>query len=355
MTIPNADKERLKTLVHEFLADPELRGQRTAYHDWEAMFATLCAAHGKFDFALVLEHFPELVRTASFMGHAGETIDWRLLMTNCALYWLLDIPLTHGGVSPSSEQQDRFEWLFFGTYDYNSQVPYEKCRYFPPSRLPRKIEKCIDENDGDALCAELAARKDRPSLLERATYTALADGKWSVFAALHREFDLPAVLDMERVFEFWRCMVLTDKNNYVPIYEFVLGKTEEGKAFLREWRDAENYPLHRMIIDRDADGRCVPVLFSRGLLFPEVQSYLLERGIPFDKPLTPFEGWEQVTFPLFARYFGEFAPDIEPLRKTAQQSDERRFFAKLQAAEFYSKHIAPRLDGHPVPAACPLR
>ena len=52
--------------MHEILANEERRTQETAYLlNWEAMFATLWAAYGKFDFTVVLEHFPELLRTAS--------------------------------------------------------------------------------------------------------------------------------------------------------------------------------------------------------------------------------------------------------------------------------------------------
>ena len=198
-------------------------------------------------------------------------------------------------------------------------------------------------NSGDTAAVSAAVADGRIDLrkLERAAYAALADGKWPVFAALHRNFDLLAVLDMKLVFEFWRCRVLTDERNFMPVPRPAPGTEEERNGFLRQWRDAENYPLHGLVVDWSADGRCVPALFRQGLLFPEVQTYLLERGIPLDRPLTSFKGWEEVTFPAFAQYFGALAPDFGRWAKTGAK--ERIFVANLQAAEFYREHIAPAL------------
>lgn len=353
MAITNEEKEHLRKLLHGFLANAEFRKQKTAYTREGAMLATLCAVYGKFDFSVVLEHFSELVRADRYLKDDtfGGTLDWQRVAAHCALYWYSDIRLIGGLGSSSSGRLDRMNWLFFeSSYCDYKKLGMEKDKarrkIFPAFCLPDHLEAAISKDDGKALCAALKTAKDRDVLLRNSAYSALVNDKYRAFAALYRTFDLAATLDMERVFEFWSRIVLDEQ------YRFGAETEHDGQDFLREWRAREEYPLHRMILDWDTGGRCVPALFRYGLLFPEVMTELWERGMPFDKPLAPFAGWGELTFPAFARYFGEFSADFAPFRGEVIQNGEKIFLANLEAAEFYQANFAGKTrPGHPVAAA----
>ena len=353
MAITNEEKEHLQELLHGFFANAEFRNQKTAHTRESAMLATLCAVYGKFDFSVVLEHFSELVRADRYLkeGGFGGTLDWQRVAAHSALYWFLDIRLIGGLGSGAKERLDRMNWLFFeSSYCDYKKLGLEKDKarrkIFPAFCLPDRLESAISKDDGEAVCAALKNAKDRDVLLRNSAYFALVNDKYRVFAALYRNFDLAAVLDMERVFEFWSRIVMDEQ------YRFGAKTDRDGQDFLREWRAKDEYPLHRMILDWDAGGRCVPALFRYGLLFPEVMTELWARGVPFDKPLAPFAGWGELTFPVFARYFGELSADFEPFRGKVIQKGEKIFLANLQAAEFYQANFAGKTRAvSSVPAA----
>ena len=71
-------KEHLKKLVVQFFANKENFQYKHSIHYGEFAAAAVAAAHGSFDFALVLEHFDELAPTIEFFSdEKSECLDWR--------------------------------------------------------------------------------------------------------------------------------------------------------------------------------------------------------------------------------------------------------------------------------------
>ena len=64
------------------------------------MMITLCAAYGKFDFPVVLEHFPDLMSAMKFHGTPKEFMTWDEFVIHYAAYCLLDCPLLDSVMHP---------------------------------------------------------------------------------------------------------------------------------------------------------------------------------------------------------------------------------------------------------------
>ena len=74
--ISQQDKEHLKSLFAEFLSHKEYRELKHGWMMKGEMMITLCAAYGKFDFSVVLEHFSDLMSALKFHGTPKEFMTW---------------------------------------------------------------------------------------------------------------------------------------------------------------------------------------------------------------------------------------------------------------------------------------
>ena len=331
--ISQQDKEHLKSLFAEFLSHKEYRELEHGWMNTSETMIGLCAAYGKFDFSVVLEHFSDLMSALKFHGRPKEFMKWKDFMIHYAAYCLLDCPFLDRAVGASNDfrfMEEQLERLLFVSYSYYHEN--RKC-VLNPVILPDALQSAVDQDDPSALLKKLDGEKQKEKLIADVTYAALLKEKWAIFAALHAKYDLAKTVDMEKVFEFW-CKDLL--SNWI---HDSLGSNKTFD-FPGQWQEPEKYPLHRMMIEYGRE-RSVPALWRQGFLTPEIIEYLWDRGISFDAPLTPLYGWEKVSVASFAACFGDLADKIEliPVPKYPQQG-EMIFRQNVKSAAFFNEFAA---------------
>lgn len=333
VAISQQDKEHLKSLFAEFLSHKEYRELEHGWLYENAMMIGLCAAYGKFDFSVVLEHFSDLMSALKFHGTPKEFMSWDKFVIHYAAYCLLDCPLLDLTVGASNDfdfMEKQLKELLFVSYYYTHK---NKTGVLKPVDLPDSLQSAFDKDDSSALLGKIGGEKQGEKLIADITYAALLNEKWNIFAALHTKYDLAKSVDMEKVFEFW-CKDLL--SNWI---HHSLG-SDTPFNFPGQWREPEKYPLHRMMIEYGQE-RCVPALWRQGFLTPEIIEYLWDRGISFDAPLTPFYGWEKVSVAAFAACFGDLADKIEliPVPKRPSRGD-LIFRQNVKMAAFFNEFSA---------------
>ena len=332
--IPQQDKEHLKSLFAEFLSHKEYRELEHGWLRESEMMITLCAAYGKFDFSVVLEHFSDLMAALKFHGRPKEFMSWVEFVIHYAAYCLLDCPLLDLMVGASNDfdfMEVELKNLLFSSYYYRDREAVLK----PVKllKLPDALQPAFDKDDSSALLKKLDGEKQKEKLIADVIYAALLKERWNIFAALHAKYDLAKTVDMEKVFELWSKCILSNAINYTP-------GDNEPFDFPDQWAEPEKYPLHRMMIEYGRD-RSVPALWRQGFLTPEVIEDLWNRGLSFDAPLTPFYGWEKVSVAAFAACFGDLADKIEliPVPKYPQRG-EMIFRQNVKLAAFFNEFAA---------------
>lgn len=331
--ISQQDKEHLKSLFAEFLSHKEYRELKHGWMMKGEMMITLCAAYGKFDFSVVLEHFSDLMSALKFHGTPKEFMTWDEFVIHYAAYYLLDCPLLDKMVGASNNfrfMEDELKNLLFVS-DYYGKENTEAI--LKPVKLPDALQSAIDQDDPSALFKKIGEGSQAEKRIADVTYAALLNEKWNIFATLHAKYDLAKSVDMEKIFEFWSKGILSNAMHNT------LGSNETFD-FLGQWQDPEKYPLHRMMIEYGQE-RSVPALWRQGFLTPEIIEYLWNRGISFDAPLTPFYGWEKVSVAAFAACFGDLADKIEliPLPKYPPRGD-LIFRQNVKMAAFFNEFSA---------------
>jgi len=331
-TIPQQDKDHLKTLFGEFLAHKEYREMMNPgwLRESEIMI-TLCAAYGKFDFSVVLEHFSDLMSAVKFMRMSKEFMKWEDFMIHYAAYWLLDCPLLNLAVGASNDfrlMKEGLDRLLFSSY-YSPLGKKEKI--LNPAGLPAPVQKAFDKEDLPNLFKKMEAEKQAEKLIADVTYTALLQEKWEVFAAINTRYDLSQYVDMEKIFDFW-CRELLPNARHNDL------GSQKAFDFPGQWKEPEKYPLHQMMIEYGRE-RCVPALYRQGFLLPEVIEYLWERGISFASPFNQLYGWEKVNFSAFAECFGDLADKIPliPVPKYPQRG-EMIFRQNVKSAAYFNEY-----------------
>ena len=329
LVITQQDKEHLKSLFSEFLSNKEYRDcMNTSWLNHSEMMITLCASHGKFDFSVVLEHFSDLMSALKYLGRPKEFMTWKDFMIYYAAYTLLDCPLLNLTVVTSNEfkfMKKQLHCLFFASYPSDKEK-----RELKTSALPKNIQSALAKDAFSQLLQIISSEQPTKQLIANIAYTALENEKWNIFAGLHAQYDLAGYVNMENLFEFWSTNLLT--RNYDTL------DRKKTLDFNVQWLEPEKYPLHRMMIEYGRE-RCVPPLYNHGLLLPDVIEYLWNNGISFDVPLTAIYGWEKVTFPAFAAYFGSLSGKIDliPIPKY-QQSGEEIFRKNVKSAAFFNEY-----------------
>lgn len=342
-TIPQQDKDRLKALFIDFLDHKEYREMmQPSWFRISEIMITLCAAYGKFDYSVVLEHFSDVMSAVTFIGGSKEFMKWQDFMIHYAAYWLLDCPLLNLAVGASNDfdlMEKELDRLLFASYC----SPLKKGeKILNPAALPIPVQKAFDKGDLPTLFTKMDAEKQAEKLVANVTYTALLQEKWDVFAAINIRYDLHRYVDMEKIFDFWSRDLLTNtRHNDIG--------SKKAFDFPGQWKEAEKYPLHRMMIEYGRE-RCVPALYRQGFLLPEVIEYLWERGISFDSPFNELYGWEKVSFSTFAECFGDLSDKIQliPVPKYPQRGD-MIFRQNVKSAAYFNEYSA----SHPRKASLP--
>ena len=333
MAVSPKDKEHLKKLLHNHLSVEEYRKQDHCYISIAGMLAAFCAAKGKFDISVVLENFADFKKSSAYLGglEKGDTIDWKHLIYYTAAYCFFDIPLLY---HKYETLEKKLQWFFFysACRDY-PEKDLRESKVFPSIYLSENIRQSMDSGCMEELHKAIESAPSSNTALKNIVYAVLRTEKFDIFAGLYKRYDLLSAVDMEIIFDFW-------SKKYLLRYWKNNDKACRKEHFMSEWNDPENFPLHRLIIKWDVAGRCIPVLFRREMLYPEVLAELLKMGMPVNKPLTDFKGWENLTLPEFAKYFGEFLPDFEFDR------DDNFLFSKLETAAFYQEYTV----SHPLKA-----
>ena len=332
-SIPQQDKERLKTLFSEFLSHKEYRELESGWLRESDMMLTLCAAYGKFDFSVVLEHFADLMAAVKFIGRPKEFMTWNEFVIHYAAYCLLDCPLLQLSVGCSNDfdfMKKELDSLLFASYLYYRKKAEDILK---GTELPKSLEKAFKKDDLTCLFEIIDADPQSKKLIENVAYTALLKEKWNIFAELCTRYDLPQYVDMEKVFDFWCRILLPNSLHYS------LGSNETFD-FFGQWQEPEKYPLHRMMIEYGRE-LCVPALYCQGFLLPEVIEYLWGKGISFDSPFNKLYGWEKVNFSAFAAWFGDLAEKIELISvpKYPQQG-ELIFRQNIKSAAYFNEYSA---------------
>ena len=331
--IPQQDKEHLKTLFAEFLSHKEYRDLESGFVNTSDMMLTLCAAYGKFDFSVVLEHFADLMAAVKFIGRPKEFMTWEKFVIHYAAYCLLDCPLLQLTIGSSNNfefMKKQLHCLFFTSSSFLLKKAEDVLK---GTELPKSLEKAFKKDDLTCLFKIIDADPQSKKLIENVAYTALLKEKWDVFAELCARYDLSQYVDMDKVFDFWCWVLLPNSLHYS------LGSNETFD-FFGQWQEPEKYPLHRMMIEYGRE-LCVPALYCQGFLLPEVIEYLWEKGISFDSPFNKLYGWEKVNFSAFAAWFGALAEKIELISvpKYPQQG-ELIFRQNVKSAAYFNEYSA---------------
>lgn len=330
--ITQQDKEHIKHLFAEFLSHKEYLNLKSGWLNTSDMMITLCAACGKFDFSVVLEHFSDLMSALKFIGRPKEFMTWDKFVIHYAAYCLLDCPLLQLTVCSSNDfkfMKKQLNCLLFVSYSYLCE---KECGILKGAKLPEALQTAFDKEDLPRLF-EIIDADPQKKLIANVVYTALQKEKWNIFAELCIRYDLPQYVDMEKIFGFWCRELLPNK------FHYYLG-SKETFDFPVQWQEPEKYPLHRMMIEYGRE-RCVPALYCQGFLLPEVIEYLWERGIAFDFPFNELYGWEKVNFSTFAAAFGDLADKIEliPVPKYPQRG-ELIFLQNVKSAAYFNEYSA---------------
>ena len=330
--ISQQDKEHLKSLFAEFLSHKEYRELEHGCMMKGEMMITLCAAYGKFDFSVVLEHFSDLMSALKFHGTPKEFMSWDEFVIHYAAYYLLDCPLLDRMVGASNDfrfMEDELKDLLFLSYYYGKET---RKAVLKPVKLPDALQFAVDQDDPSVLLGTLGEGTQAEKQIADVAYTALLKEKWTNFAALLAKYDLVKTANMEKVFELWSKGILSNAMHTL--------ESNETFDFPGQWQEPGKYPLHRMMIEY-ARERSVPALWRQGFLTPEIIEYLWNRGISFDAPLTPLYGWEKVSVAAFAACFGDLADRIEliPLPKHPSRGD-LVFRQNVKSAAFFNEFAA---------------
>lgn len=347
-SIPQQDKEHLKTLFAEFLSHKEYQDLESGFVNTSDMMITLCAAYGKFDFSVVLEHIEDLMSALKFIGRPKEFMTWKEFVIHYAAYCLLDCPLLQLMIGSSNDfkfMKKQLHCLFFTSSSFLRKKAEEILK---GAELPKSLEKAFDKDDLPGVFEIMEAEPQTKKLVKNVAYTALLKEKWNVFAELCMRYDLSQYVDMEKVFAFWGQVLLPNGLHYY------LG-SKETFDFPGQWQEPEKYPLHRLMIEYGRE-RCVPVLYGQGFLLPEVIEYLWEKGISFDYPLNELYGWEKVNFSAFAAFFGDLSKKIEliPVPKYPQQG-ELIFRQNVKSAAYFNEYSAAHLRKTTVSISTPVK
>ena len=124
------------------------------------MMIGLCAAYGKFDFSVVLEHFSDLMSALKFHGTPKEFMSWDKFVIHYAAYCLFDCPLLDLTVGASNDfdfMEKQLKELLFVSYYYTYK---NKTGVLKPVDLPDSLQSAFDKDDSSALL-EKSAGKDR--------------------------------------------------------------------------------------------------------------------------------------------------------------------------------------------------
>ena len=332
-SISQQDKERLKSLFSEFLSHKEYRELKSGWLGKSDMMLTLCAAYGKFDFSVVLEHFADLMAAVKFIGRPKEFMTWEKFVIHYAAYCLLDCPLLQLSVGCSNDFDFMEKQLYVLLFVSSSSHRKKAEDVLKGTELPKSLEKAFKKDDLTCLFKIIDADLQSKKLIENVAYTALLKEKWDVFAELCARYDLSQYVDMDKVFDFWCWVLLPNSLHYS------LGSNETFD-FFGQWQEPEKYPLHRMMIEYGRE-LCVPALYCQGFLLPEVIEYLWEKGISFDSPFNKLYRWEKVNFSAFAAWFGDLAEKIELISvpKYPQQG-ELIFRQNVKSAAYFNEYSA---------------
>lgn len=340
-------KEHLKALFADFLSNKEYRELKSGWLREDEMMISLCAAYGKFDFSVVLEHFADLMSALKFIGRPNEFMNWEGFIVRYAAYWLLDCPLlceTVGSNNNFGIMKKQLEQLLLNpSYWYHHKAGRSVLNDI---ELPKPIPKALDKNDLSAFRKILDDESLTQKIIANIAYAALCKEKWDFFSTLHARYDVTQYADMEKIFEFWSNELL---------YHWWHDEEQKGNGtFAAQWQEPEKYPLHRMMIEYGRE-RSIPVLYAYGYLLPEVIEYLWYSGISFDVPLMIISGWENVTFPAFASCFGDLDDKIQliPVPKYTSAGD-MIFRQNVKSAAFFNAYSASHPRQMPAQKSIPV-